>query len=58
MSQRLLKEYKEAAKSKDEDIKLSVEDNNLFKWIAWLQGYVYHEVTRLPVMVGVYFLCS
>eukprot|EP00288_Rhodomonas_lens_P012917 CAMPEP_0177708686 /NCGR_PEP_ID=MMETSP0484_2-20121128/10408_1 /TAXON_ID=354590 /ORGANISM="Rhodomonas lens, Strain RHODO" /LENGTH=155 /DNA_ID=CAMNT_0019220265 /DNA_START=22 /DNA_END=489 /DNA_ORIENTATION=+ len=38
MSQRLLKEYKEAAKSKDEDIKLSVEDNNLYKWTAWLQG--------------------
>mmetsp|Transcript_29996 Transcript_29996/g.73850 ORF Transcript_29996/g.73850 Transcript_29996/m.73850 type:complete len:158 (-) Transcript_29996:1029-1502(-) len=37
MSSRLLKEYKEAASSKDRDIRLSVHEN-LYKWTALLQG--------------------
>ena len=37
MSQRLMKEFREASQSKDKDIKLTVQDN-LYKWTAYLQG--------------------
>mmetsp|Transcript_9966 Transcript_9966/g.33241 ORF Transcript_9966/g.33241 Transcript_9966/m.33241 type:complete len:153 (-) Transcript_9966:79-537(-) len=37
MSQRLLKEYKEAAQSKEKDIRLTCQEN-LYKWTAILQG--------------------
>jgi len=37
MTNRLMKEYKEASQSTDTDIRLSVQDN-LYKWTALLQG--------------------
>ena len=39
MSARLMKEYKEAATNKDTDIRLTVHDN-LYKWTAFIQGFV------------------
>jgi hypothetical protein len=39
MSARLMKEYREASNNKDTDIRLTVQDN-LYKWTAYIQGFV------------------
>jgi len=38
MAQRLLKEYKEAQKSKEQDLALKPDENNILSWHAKVTG--------------------